>query len=139
MLHNTVVSLFSRCTCGNCNVEILQNAKECHCCQEIENCIEFIKSFDHEEFVTGGQGDKLEGTLNCITDHPGFDAVCLNKWSLELAAANFKTRDGHTCCILYMSISDYVCEMYLQRINLPLPRNISIFISVTFTFSFNAT
>ena len=87
-----VDSLLSRCTCGNCNVEMLQNVKECYCCQEIENCVDFIDSF-YQEFVTGGQGDK--GTFNCITDHPGFEAMCLNKWSLELAAENFKTRDGH--------------------------------------------
>lgn len=33
--------------------------------------------------------------LACIIDHPGFPAICLNRWSLELAADNFKTRDGH--------------------------------------------
>ena len=31
---------------------------------------------------------------NCITNHPGFEAVCLNKWSLELAAESYKTRGG---------------------------------------------
>ena len=30
----------------------------------------------------------------CITNHPGFDAICLNRWVLELATENFKTRGG---------------------------------------------
>ena len=31
-------------------------------------------------------------TLKCITEHPGFNPVCLQKWSLRLAAAKFKTK-----------------------------------------------
>ena len=75
---------FHRCTCGNCSTGLLQNAKECCCCLEIENCLQFI-----EVYCKDG-----EGALKCITDHPGFPAVCLNKWSLEIAAVNYKTRDG---------------------------------------------
>ena len=30
----------------------------------------------------------------CIINHPGFDAICLNRWSLELASDNFKTCSG---------------------------------------------
>jgi hypothetical protein len=32
--------------------------------------------------------------LTCTIDHPGFPAICLNRWSLEHAADNFKN-DGH--------------------------------------------
>ena len=74
-----------RCTCGNCNTELMQNAKECCCCQQIENCLEFIQTF-----CKGNQEP-----LKCMIDHPSFPAVCLNRWSLDLAADNYKTRDGH--------------------------------------------
>ena len=30
---------------------------------------------------------------HCVTEHPGFVKVCLNRWSLELAGRSFKTRD----------------------------------------------
>ncbi len=30
----------------------------------------------------------------CITQHPGFRAVCLERWSLRMAAWNYKTK-GH--------------------------------------------
>ena len=30
----------------------------------------------------------------CITQHPGFNAICLNRWALELASDNFITRGG---------------------------------------------
>jgi hypothetical protein len=77
--------VFLRCNCGNCSIELMQNAKECCCCREIENCLQFIQTFCEEN----------QGPLKCIIDHPGFPAVCLNQWSLELAAGNYKTRDGH--------------------------------------------
>ena len=31
--------------------------------------------------------------LKCITEHPGFRPVCLEKWSLRLAASKYKTKD----------------------------------------------
>ena len=34
-------------------------------------------------------------SLECVIEHPGFEASCLNRWSLELAAGNYKTLDGH--------------------------------------------
>ena len=33
-----------------------------------------------------------EETLKCITEHPGFRPVCLEKWSLRLAASKYKTK-----------------------------------------------
>ena len=32
-------------------------------------------------------------TLKCITEHPGFRPVCLEKWSLRLVASKYKTKD----------------------------------------------
>ena len=34
-----------------------------------------------------------ETVLKCVTQHPGFNAVCLEKWSLCMAAERFKTKD----------------------------------------------
>ena len=30
---------------------------------------------------------------NCVAQHPGFGQVCLQKWSLRLAADKYKTRN----------------------------------------------
>jgi hypothetical protein len=37
---------------------------------------------------------KAEGNSDakCITQHPAFNTVCLQKWSLKLAADNYKTK-----------------------------------------------
>ncbi len=75
-----------RCSCGNCSTELMANPKECCCCHEIENCFQFIQNFSKEN---------EKGPLKCVIDHPGFPAMCLYRWSLELAAENYRTRDGH--------------------------------------------
>ena len=38
---------------------------------------------------------KADGVQNaiCITQHPGFDPVCLQKWSLKLAAGQYKRKN----------------------------------------------
>ena len=74
--------------CGNCNTERLQNAKECYCCREIEKAVQFIEELDSHD-------KKSVDKVICVTNHPGFPAVCLNRWLLELAADMFKTHDGH--------------------------------------------
>ena len=39
--------------------------------------------------------DKLEGTgALCITEHDGFDAVCLNRWVLQTAYYQYKQQYG---------------------------------------------
>lgn len=30
--------------------------------------------------------------IKCITEHPGFGPVCLEKWSLRMAADKFRTK-----------------------------------------------
>ena len=38
--------------------------------------------------------DIPDGTvLKCVTQHPGFNTVCLDKWSLRMAAETLKTKD----------------------------------------------
>jgi len=39
--------------------------------------------------------DIPEGTtIKCITDHPGFKPVCVEKWSLRMAAHKFGTKQS---------------------------------------------
>ena len=35
---------------------------------------------------------QLETTLRCITQHPGFGPVCLQKWSLRMAGERVNTK-----------------------------------------------
>ena len=75
-----------RCKCGNCNTELLENPKECCCCAEISKCATVLS--DKEVLEAVGEQPL------CITQHPGFDALCLNTWCLEVASGSFKTREG---------------------------------------------
>ncbi|XP_068677072.1 uncharacterized protein [Montipora foliosa] len=74
------------CKCSNCGITSLQNISECYCCSELEGCLESMKS----DLVL--QDLAPDATLTCITKHPGFQAVCLQKWSLRLAAGKYKTK-----------------------------------------------
>ena len=81
-------NLLFRCTCGNCSLEMLQNISECYCCQELEQCIESLES----DLVRADFDSDVE--LRCITEHPGFAPVCLQKWSLRLASGKYITKSG---------------------------------------------
>ena len=77
--------VFCRCKCGNCSVLLLQNISECYCCSELEGCLESTKT----DLVLQDIG--VDVTLECVTQHPGFNPGCLQNWSLRLAATKFKT------------------------------------------------
>ena len=83
-----VVYVLYRCKCGNCGINLLANSHECLCCSELEGCEEALKNEEVLEDL------KAEGLLDvkCITQHPGFSQVCLQKWSLKLAADKYKTK-----------------------------------------------
>ena len=52
--------------------------EECICCCEIAQVV-----------------DKLEGTgAPCITEHEGFNAVCLNMWVLQTTYYQYKQQYG---------------------------------------------
>lgn len=38
--------------------------------------------------------EDIEEPPKCITLHPGFRPVCLEKWSLRISAVKYKRRDG---------------------------------------------
>ena len=84
---STDISLFKfRCQCGNCDLHFLQNISECYYCSELEGCVEALTS----DAVL--QDLSEEANLTCITQHPGFNPVCLQKWSLRLASHKYKTK-----------------------------------------------
>ncbi|CAB3984796.1 Hypothetical predicted protein [Paramuricea clavata] len=84
-LHGTT-ELNEWCKCGNCSLEFLSNWQECNCCCELDGCQESLSS----EIVQQDLGD--EDNIVCITQHPGFRPVCLEKWSLRMAAWTYKTK-----------------------------------------------
>ena len=54
--------------------------RECVCCREIG----VIQDKNREAVVVLPNGDKTDPPC-CITQHPGFLAVCTNKWVLQTA------------------------------------------------------
>ncbi|CAB4032891.1 Hypothetical predicted protein, partial [Paramuricea clavata] len=62
------------CNCGNCDITLLTNNSECHCCFELEGCEE---AMNREEVI---QDLKAEGVQNakCVTQHPGFNPAFIN-------------------------------------------------------------
>ena len=85
----------NRCTCGNC--QVVGRVEACICCQEIEAVQNKLI-----EAVTSGE---CEEQPQCITQHPGFHAVCIlfNRWVLQVAWYQYKqqfkatyTTDGKT-------------------------------------------
>ena len=68
--------LYRRCTCGNC--QRLQRVEECICYPEID-CIvaRNNEAVEHEE--------PKEPLVCVVTQNPGFNAVCLNRWVLQIA------------------------------------------------------
>jgi hypothetical protein len=76
---------YSRRFCGFCSITFLQNANECSCCQDMEKCVESLS----DKWVP----QDLETAPKCITLHPAFNTICLDRWSLRLASGKFRTID----------------------------------------------
>ena len=75
-----------RCDCGNCSVVLAQNISECYCCKELEACDEALESDLVQQSISPN------AIVNCVTEHLGFNPVCLQKWSLRMAASKFKIK-----------------------------------------------
>ncbi|XP_067022632.1 P2X purinoceptor 7-like [Acropora muricata] len=75
------------CTCSNCSVQFTTKPEECQCCNEIDRCGEVMERF----------GDSHQ----CITLHPWFQDVCLNRHVLEVAALGLKTKSGKSYRTLF--------------------------------------
>lgn len=57
---------------------------ECVCCQEIREIREKNKKVSEVENLQ----------ISCITDNPGFKAVCLNRWVLEASWFQYRQQYG---------------------------------------------
>ena len=79
----TAPKSYSRRSCGNCSITFLQNANECSCCKDMEKCVESLS----DEWIP----QDMETAPKCITLHPAFNTVCLDRWSLRLASGKFRT------------------------------------------------
>ena len=75
-----------RCNCRNCSLELLQNVSECSCCREVQDCVDAKEMEEVLRFFPPST------KLKCVTEHPGFAPVCLQKWSLKQGAWKYKTR-----------------------------------------------
>ena len=67
-----------------CSLLFIQNAYESQCCVEIE---EFAHALNHEDVIS-----ETGQPPNCITAHPDFRSVCLERWFLCLAADKYCTK-----------------------------------------------
>ena len=76
-LINPVICL-SRCKCTNYSLELVVQHEECRCCMEFERCRERMAEVEKDD--------------ECVTSHPTFESVCLNRWVLATAAIGLKTK-----------------------------------------------
>ena len=84
---NELFSMFYilRCSCGKCSTAFLQNANECCCCKDMEKCVEALS----DDWVL----QEMQTVPECITFHPAFKTVCLERWSLRLSAGKYRRID----------------------------------------------
>ena len=55
-------------------------AAECVCCSQIDAIAQKL--------------DESEADINCITEHEGFELVCLNVWELQAGFFSYRQRYG---------------------------------------------
>lgn len=122
---NNSVRVADWCTCGKCERDLLTNISECYCCKELEGCVESLTSEIVLEDLEEGQ------QLCCVTEHPGFRPVCLEKWSLRLAGGKYRTKareyykktgseERYLRSIAYREFTRLV-HGYLGKRRIPLP------------------
>ncbi|XP_068690066.1 uncharacterized protein [Montipora foliosa] len=75
------------CKCGKCSMEFVVQHEECRCCMEIDRCRERMAQVEKDE--------------ECVTSHPGFESVCLDRWVLATAAIGLKTKQKKAYTTLF--------------------------------------
>ncbi len=65
--------MFRRCQCGQC-ID-MPTAEECVCCHDIKQVTQIIDD---------------GSDVKCIVHHEGFEAVCLNKYAVQVAVYQHK-------------------------------------------------
>ena len=91
--------MYTRCFCGKC--EIMNSHIECVCCREIQPILNKIEA--------------LETPVLCITEHPGFNTVCLDVWVLQ--TSYYQYRQYHHGSQI-ASVNEYATNLYLVFNNL---------------------
>lgn len=71
------------CSCTRCL--IMQEESESTCCQEAERVLEQVTIYNQE----------TDSQILCITHHPGFQTVCLDRYVLDTAYLQFKQEHGN--------------------------------------------
>ena len=69
-----------RCACENC--QIMERAESCVSCQEIDQV--------QNKLIEAVSSGECEEQPKCITQHPGFHPVCINRWVLQTAWYQYK-------------------------------------------------
>ncbi|XP_043929453.1 uncharacterized protein LOC122803834, partial [Protopterus annectens] len=84
------------CTCSSC--EAMDDIANCYCCKEVKKILHVMEA--------------ETPTPDCITNHPGFEAVCLNQWVLHCAANGVGSED---LCLEDLSLPErYRCLSHVQ-------------------------
>uniref|UniRef100_A0A8C5A1U9 P2X purinoreceptor 7 intracellular domain-containing protein n=1 Tax=Gadus morhua TaxID=8049 RepID=A0A8C5A1U9_GADMO len=71
------VAVFGRCLCGRCHP--METVVESLCCREVSAFWSLV------EELTPRPAD-----VTCLTQHPGFEACCLNPFVLKIAYTHFR-------------------------------------------------
>ncbi|XP_071479040.1 uncharacterized protein [Diadema antillarum] len=75
------------CSCsGQC--QAMPTLRESVCCKEVARVVETMDDVTNE--LDGEETDPLD----CITAHPGFSPVCLNRWVLKTAYHQYRQQYG---------------------------------------------
>ena len=82
--------------CENC--QRLPTAAECQCCLEFPQIVA-----KNKEAVEVGE---CEQPPSCITEHPGFQAVCLNRWVLQAAWYQYKQNITNPMMVQITNLAD---------------------------------
>ena len=89
-----VFSISNRCQCSHCT--LMPTYVERVCCTEINE-------------ITAKITDANNPSVTCITQHPGFNAVCLNIWVLQAAYYQYRQEYGQSSSPL--SLNEYVLTL----------------------------
>ena len=65
---------------------LLTHGKKARCCHELEACSNALE----DDRVLQAVGEKP----SCIVNHPGFEVVCLNVWSLTASGSPIQNTAG---------------------------------------------
>ncbi len=59
----------------------MSTSEECVCCKEIANVVDKVNELN-------------DSSVGCITEHPGFNSVCLDVWVLQTAYFQYRQQYG---------------------------------------------